>query len=62
MASPQAQAKQAAMAIIEAARSAGWTRARLEVKPDGSYSIDTQMGGSDDDDDFLSGDLRMGGK
>lgn len=58
--SPQAKAKKTAAALICAAREAGWTRAKFEVKPDGSVTVDTVMTDTDDFDDFLSSDLRMG--
>jgi hypothetical protein len=57
---PQTQARQNAVALIQAAREAGWARARFELKPDGTTVIDASMGDPDGRDDFLAGDLRMG--
>ncbi|PTQ72728.1 hypothetical protein [Celeribacter persicus] len=57
---PQTQAKQNAVALLQAAREAGWARARFELKPDGTTVIDASMTDPDGGDDFLSGDLRMG--
>lgn len=57
---PQTQARQNAVALIQATREAGWARARFELKPDGTTVIDTSMSDADDGDDFLNGDLRMG--
>lgn len=57
---PQTQARQNAVVLIQAAREAGWVRARFELKPDGTTVIDASMLDADGGDDFLSGDLRMG--
>ena len=53
------KAKQAASAFIREAREAGWLRAKFEIKPDGSVTVDAGMVDSVVADDFLSGDLRM---
>lgn len=55
----QTQAKQNAVALLQAAREAGWARARLELKPDGTTVIDASMADPEAGDDFLSSDLRM---
>lgn len=57
---PQTQARQNAVALIQAAREAGWARARFELKPDGTTVIDASMVDPDGGDDFLASDLRMG--
>lgn len=57
---PQTQARQNAVALILAAREAGWARARFELKPDGTTVIDASMVDPDGGDDFLTSDLRMG--
>lgn len=57
---PQTQARQHAVALIQAAREAGWARARFELKPDGTTVIDASMVDPDGSDDFLASDLRMG--
>lgn len=57
---PQTQARQNAIALIQAARDAGWSRARFELKPDGTTVIDASMADATVQDDFLSADLRMG--
>lgn len=58
--SPQSIAKQTVVALMREARAAGWVRARFEIKPDGSVTIDAGMTDPDSGDDFLSTDLRMG--
>lgn len=60
--SPQNQAKTTAAALLREARAAGWARARCEIKPDGSITIDAGMIDLETRDDFLSSNLRMGGK
>ena len=57
---PQTVAKQAVAALLREAREAGWLRARFEIKPDGSVTVDAVMSDSDAADEFLSSDLRMG--
>ncbi|WP_424990643.1 hypothetical protein [Fluviibacterium sp. S390] len=57
---PQTLARQNAVALIQAARAAGWVRARFELKPDGTTVIDASMADPDGPDDFLASDLRMG--
>lgn len=58
--SPQASAKNLATALLHEARAAGWARAKLEVRPDGSVIVDAGMVDLNGDDDFMSRDLRMG--
>lgn len=58
--SPQAQAKSTAAALIREARAAGWARARFEIKPDGSLTVETGMSDPVGGDDFLNSNLRMG--
>lgn len=53
-------ARQAAVLLIREAREAGWLRAKFEIKPDGSVTVDAGMVESEAQDDFLSSDLRMG--
>lgn len=62
MASPQAQAKAIAAALMREARAAGWTRARFELRPDGSVTVDATMAEPETRDDFLNAELRMGKK
>ncbi|OWV55194.1 hypothetical protein CDZ97_23820 [Mameliella alba] len=57
---PHTAAKQAVAALLREAREAGWLRARFEIKPDGSVTVDAVMSDTDAADEFLSGDLRMG--
>ena len=58
---PHTFAKQTASALIRETREAGWLRAKFEIKPDGSVTVDAGMTeqNDEDDDNFLSGDLRM---
>lgn len=58
--SPQTQAKKTATALIQAARAAGWARAKFIIKPDDSVTVDAGMVDPDAADDFLNSDLRMG--
>ncbi|OSP55499.1 hypothetical protein BV911_07630 [Pseudoruegeria sp. SK021] len=58
--SSQASAKNLAMTLLREARAAGWARAKLEVRPDGSVTVDAGMTDLNGDDDFMSRDLRMG--
>lgn len=58
--SPQTNAKNTVAALMREARAAGWVRARFEIKPDGSVTVDAGMVDSDAADDFLNSDLRMG--
>lgn len=60
MAKPETIAKNTAAALLREARQAGWVRARFEIKPDGSVTIDAGMVGVEESDDFLNSDLRMG--
>ncbi len=53
------KARQAASQFIREAREAGWLRAKLEIKPDGSVTVDAGMVDPEAADDFLSSDLRM---
>lgn len=57
---PMTQAKQNAVALIQAARAAGWARARFELKPDGTTIIDASMTEADGGDNFTDADMRMG--
>ncbi|MEM1299535.1 MAG: hypothetical protein AAGH68_09670 [Pseudomonadota bacterium] len=57
--SPQTNAKNTAAALLQAARDAGRARPKFEIKPDGSITLDAGMHEGEDDDDFLSADLRM---
>lgn len=57
---PQTAAKQTVVALLREAREAGWLRAKFEIKPDGSVTVDAAMSDPDAADDFLSSDLRMG--
>jgi hypothetical protein len=59
---PQTHAKTTVAALLREARAAGWVRARFEIKPDGSVTIDAGMVDPESRDDFLSPNLRMGGK
>lgn len=56
---PQTTARTTAATLIRQARDAGWTRAKIEIKPDGSVSIDAAMDDVDGREDFLTADLRM---
>ncbi len=60
MASTQSIAKQTVVALIRETRQAGWARAKFEIKPDGSVTVNAGMSEHDGGDDFLSDDLRMG--
>lgn len=53
-------ARETALAILREARSAGWLRARVECKPDGSVILDAAMFDVLDQDDFENVELRMG--
>lgn len=57
---PSTQAKSTVAALLRDARAAGWMRARFEIKPDGSITLDAGMTDPEGGDDFTSGDLRMG--
>jgi len=57
---PQTQAKKNAVALIQAARDAGWRRAKFEIRPDGSVTVDAGMAEIEGGDEFLDSDLRMG--
>ncbi|WP_299842156.1 hypothetical protein [uncultured Roseovarius sp.] len=57
---PQTAAKNTAAALLREAREAGWLRAKFEIRPDGSVSVDAGMSEPEGGDDFLSSDLRMG--
>ncbi|EPX85394.1 hypothetical protein [Salipiger mucosus] len=60
MPSPQTIAKQTVAALIREARQAGWVRAKFEIRPDGSVTVDAGMTETEGGDDFLEDDLRMG--
>ena len=57
---PHTAAKQAVAALLREAREAGWLRAKFEIRPDGSVTVDAGMTEPGVSDEFLSGDLRMG--
>lgn len=57
---PYTAAKQTVSSLLREAREAGWARARFEIKPDGSVTVDAGMAELEAVDDFLNGDLRMG--
>ena len=57
---PTTQAKSTVAALLRDARAAGWMRARIEIKPDGSITVDAGMTDPEGGDDFLNSDLRMG--
>ncbi|WP_323717314.1 hypothetical protein [Paracoccus aminovorans] len=57
---PVTHAKNIAAALIRETRAAGWVRAKFEIRPDGSVTIDAGMTDPEGGDDFLSTDLRMG--
>jgi hypothetical protein len=59
---PQTHAKTTVAALLRDARAAGWVCARFEIKFDGSIMIDVGMVDPESRDDFLSPNLRMGGK
>jgi len=40
----QTKAKQAVSSLLKDARDAGWSRAKFEMKPDGSVTVDAGMG------------------
>ena len=58
--SPQTNARNTATALIREARVAGWARGKVEIKPDSTVCVDVGMADLDNDDDFLSDDLRLG--
>lgn len=57
--SPQTNARNTLAALLREARGSGWARAKGEIKPDGTVTVDVAMIELGDDD-FLSGSLRMG--
>ncbi|WIY24538.1 hypothetical protein [Parasedimentitalea psychrophila] len=58
--SPQTMARNTVIALLREAREAGWVRAKFEIKPDGSVTVDAGMTTQEGGDDFLASDLRMG--
>ncbi|MTH77573.1 hypothetical protein [Paracoccus aestuariivivens] len=58
--SPRAQAKQTAIAFLREARAAGWSRAKIEYRPDGTLLVDASMAEAETHDDFESTSMRMG--
>ncbi len=58
--SPQTMARNTVIALLREAREAGWVRAKFEIKPDGSVTVDAGMKTLEGGDDFLASDLRMG--
>jgi len=57
---PAIDARNTVAALIREAREAGWRRAKFEIKPDGSVTIDAAMADPEGGDDFLGTDLRIG--
>lgn len=57
---PVTQAKSIAATLIRETRAAGWVRAKFEIRPDGSVTVDAGMTDPEGGDDFLTSDLRMG--
>ncbi|MCV6595959.1 MAG: hypothetical protein OIF40_02580 [Mangrovicoccus sp.] len=55
----RSKAKQVVSALISEARKAGWLRAKFEIRPDGSVTIEAAMTEDLDEDDFFFADLRM---
>jgi len=53
-------ARNTVVALLREAREAGWVRAKFEIKPDGSVTVDAGMTTLEGGDDFLASDLRMG--
>jgi len=53
-------ARNTVIALLREAREAGWVRAKFEIKPDGSVTVDADMTTQEGGDDFLASDLRMG--
>lgn len=58
--SPVTQARNTVAALMREARAAGWARAKFEIRPDGSVTVDAGMTDPEGGDDFLGVDLRMG--
>jgi len=58
--SAQSKAKLVVTTLLREARAAGWVRAKFEIKPDGSVTVDAAMIDPSGPDDFLASDLRMG--
>jgi len=56
----QTKAKQTVASLLRDARDAGWKRAKFELKPDGSVTVDAAMAEEDGGDDFLNCNLRIG--
>lgn len=57
---PVTQARNTVAALIRETRAAGWARAKFEIRPDGSVTIDAGMTDPEGGDEFLNTDLRMG--
>lgn len=57
---PATHARNTVAALMREAREAGWRRAKFEIKPDGSVTIDAAMADPEGGDDFLNTGLRMG--
>ncbi len=58
--SPQTKARQTAIALVKEAKAAGWLRAVIKCKPDGTVQLDASMSVYEGDDNFNTDDLRMG--
>ena len=56
----QADARKTLIAMLGAARDAGWARFKGGISADGSVIIDAGMIDTETADDFLNNDLRMG--
>lgn len=57
---PETKARQMAIALVNEAKTAGWLRAVIECKPDGTVRLDASMSDNMDDNDFRVDNLRMG--
>lgn len=60
MSSLQTKAKNTATALVREARSAGWERVKLEIRPDGCVTVDAGMEEIDGQDDFSNCEMKMG--
>ncbi len=58
--SPHTFAKNAAKELVREAKSAGWERVKLEIKPDGCLTLNAGMEEIDGQDDFFDCEMRMG--
>lgn len=60
--SPQAYNQRLASALLREARQAGWMQVQVKLDPDNSVTVLASMHDQEQVDDFLGGNLRMGGK